>query len=83
MRSQLSACVFVMALWGLGTLQAQVTPPLGPRDGPLTPATDLDRVKVGDMAPDFTLESLDGRRITLSSYRGNKNVVLVFYRGHW
>lgn len=73
----------VLALAGARAAQAQGTPALGPRDGPTDPPTDLGRVKLGDPAPDFTLESLDGRRVTLSSYRGAKNVVLVFYRGHW
>ena len=45
--------------------------------------TDLDRVHVGIQAPDFTLESSEGEQVTLSSYRGKKNVVLVFYRGYW
>ena len=26
---------------------------------------------------------MDGKKITLSTYRGKKNVVLVFYRGYW
>ncbi len=30
-------------------------------------------------APDFTLTSLDGSRVTLSNYRGKKGVVLVFF----
>jgi thiol:disulfide interchange protein DsbD len=30
-------------------------------------------------APDFTLASLDGPQVTLSSYRGRKGVVLVFF----
>lgn len=68
---------------GSGLGRAQGRPPIGPKDGPTDPPTDLDRVKVGAEPPDFTLESLDGRLITLSSYRGQKNVVLVFYRGHW
>ena len=55
----------------------------GPKDELKQPATDLDRVKVGQPAPDFTLEDSDGKNITLSDYRGKKNVVLVFYRGHW
>jgi peroxiredoxin len=38
---------------------------------------------VGDLAPDFSLESYDDGIITLSSYRGQKDVVLVFYRGWW
>ena len=56
---------------------------LGPADGRDLPATDLDRVQVGDEAPDFSLVSLAGPVLTLSDYRGERNVVLVFYRGHW
>lgn len=47
------------------------------------PATDLERVKVGDRAPDFTLESEEGKPISLSDFRGEKAVILVFYRGYW
>ena len=36
-------------------------------------------VSVGDMAPDFTLPSAQAGEVTLSSFRGVKNVVLVFY----
>ena len=48
----------------------------------LQPA-DLNRVHEGVPAPDFTLQSSDNERITLSSYRDKKNVILVFYRGYW
>ncbi len=34
--------------------------------------------KIGQTAPDFTLPSTTGGDITLSSYRGKKNVVLAF-----
>ncbi len=56
---------------------------LGPRDGEDLAPTELDRVKVGDLAPDFSLLSYSGDVITLSDYRDNRNVVLVFHRGHW
>lgn len=56
---------------------------LGPRDGGNLSPTDLDRVRVGDPAPDFTLESETGVSITLSDFRRRANVVLVFYRGRW
>ena len=36
-------------------------------------------VKEGDSAPDFTLESQDGRSVSLHDYLGVKNVVLYFY----
>jgi hypothetical protein len=45
--------------------------------------TDLNRVKEGSPAPDFTLEDKAGVFRKLSSYRGHKNVVLVFYRGYF
>lgn len=57
--------------------------PLGPVDGRDLPGVDLERVQVGDVAPDFSLVSLAGPVVTLSSFRGQKNVVLVFYRGWW
>ena len=36
-------------------------------------------VEVGHQAPDFTLRNQHGEPVTLSSYRGEKNVVIVFY----
>jgi hypothetical protein len=56
---------------------------LGPADGRELPRADLERVAVGDEAPNFTLASYGGEAVELASYRGAKNVVLVFYRGHW
>lgn len=56
---------------------------LGPVDGHDLPGIELERVVVGTEAPDFSLRALSGDVITLSDYRGKKDVVLVFYRGHW
>lgn len=36
-------------------------------------------LKVGDLAPDFTLPDSKGEKVTLSDYRGKKNVVLAFF----
>lgn len=36
-------------------------------------------VATGTEAPDFTLKDQDGNDVTLSSFRGTQNVVLVFY----
>ena len=59
------------------------SPELGPKDGRDLPREDLERVQVGDLAPDFTLDTHSDGYTTLSDYRGKKNVILVFYRGHW
>ena len=56
---------------------------LGPKEGTNLSATDLDRVKVGQPAPDFSLEDTEKKAITLSEFHGKKSVVLVFYRGYW
>ncbi len=36
-------------------------------------------LSAGTGAPDFTLKDQDGNEVTLSSFRGKQNVVLVFY----
>ncbi len=56
---------------------------LGPADGHDLPAIDLERIQVGDEAPDFSLLSFRGDTVTLSEYRGQRNIILVFYRGSW
>lgn len=56
---------------------------LGPVDGRDLPPVDTGRVAVGDTAPDFALESYEGPVVALSDFRGAREVVLVFYRGHW
>jgi hypothetical protein len=78
------AVQFVMCLIGIGSLFADLyaqpprQSPLGGRQrggGLRLP----DRLKEGDVAPDFTLKSPDGKRTeTLSNYRGKKPVALVF-----
>jgi peroxiredoxin/glutaredoxin len=40
-------------------------------------------IQVGDRAPDFVLTSHLGKQVSLSSYRGKKNVVLVFFPLAW
>jgi len=51
--------------------------------GTLKPIDSHLKVKVGDRAPDFTLPSLSSEKISLSRYRGKKNVVLSFVPAAW
>jgi thioredoxin-dependent peroxiredoxin len=39
----------------------------------------MAKVKIGDCAPDFTLQSSTGENTSLSQFLGKKNVVLFFY----
>ncbi len=46
------------------------------------PPPPTPKVKVGALAPDFTLKYIDGKElkeVSLRDYRGKKNVVLAFY----
>jgi cytochrome oxidase Cu insertion factor (SCO1/SenC/PrrC family) len=43
------------------------------------PAPPPLALKVGDMAPDFTLPDTAGNKVKLSDFRGKKNVVLAFF----
>jgi len=74
----LFAIVFVFFL-----ITAPAGAQLGPKDGPDLAPTDLNRIKVGQPAPDFSLEDSNGKPIALSEFRDKKTVVLVFYRGYW
>ena len=48
------------------TAQAKTTPP-------------DPKIKVGDVAPDFTLTNTDGKPVSLHDFKGKKNVALAFY----
>jgi cytochrome oxidase Cu insertion factor (SCO1/SenC/PrrC family) len=43
------------------------------------PAAPKTHLKVGDPAPDFTLSNTKGEKVSLSDFKGKKNVVLAFY----
>jgi peroxiredoxin len=56
--------------------QAAQQPPPAPPQNRTIAHTNL---KVGDMAPDFTLPDNAGHQVKLSDFRGKKNVILAFY----
>lgn len=49
----------------------------------LKPTDSVLKLKVGDRAPDFTLPAVFGEKISLSRYRGKKNVVISFVPAAW
>ena len=42
-------------------------------------APPAPEVKIGDLAPDFTLVDQNGKPRSLHDYKGKKNVALAFY----
>jgi len=51
--------------------------------GHLKPVDSTLKVKIGQPAPDFTLPSVSGEKISLSQYRGKKHVVISFVPAAW
>ena len=51
--------------------------------GTLKPIDSVPKLKLGDRAPNFTLPAVSGEKVSLSQYRGKKNVVLSFVPAAW
>lgn len=51
--------------------------------GKLKPIDSASPLRAGDAAPDFTLPSTTGETVSLSQFRGRKNVVLSFVPAAW
>lgn len=51
--------------------------------GKLKPIDSVLRLKVGDKAPDFTLPTVSGEKVSLNQYLGKKNIVLSFEPAAW
>lgn len=49
----------------------------------LKPIDSKLKVRAGDLAPDFSLPAVQGQAITLSDYRGQKNIMLSFVPAAW
>jgi len=89
-RAALGVGVVTGILWAAGRAVAQssqheeLQPVIAKKPQPAEKRTGRgerwpDKLKVGDMAPDFTLKSLDGpQTVTLSDFRGKRPVVLIF-----
>lgn len=55
---------------------------IAPAQAQSKPSDGASMPKVGEMAPDFKLSYFDGtnsKDVSLSQYRGKKNVVLAFF----
>ena len=63
------------SVWAVILITAILIPTASGEEAVITP----DTLKVGMIAPDFTLKDEEGVERSLSDYLGKKNVVLAFY----
>lgn len=47
------------------------------------PSVTADAPPAAQVAPPFALPNAAGETVSLASYAGRSNVVLIFYRGFW
>ncbi len=71
-------CLIVSADGRAGTLKENIY-----EVGQLKPIDSVPKLKAGDKAPDFTLPAVSGGKVSLSRYRGKKNVVISFVPAAW
>lgn len=72
------AAVFLLFLIALACSNSKLNSGL---DAELQPRSEP--VKIGEMAPNFTLEDQNGQKVSLAALRGSVPTVLAFYRGNW
>lgn len=58
-------------------LMAALLPSVYAADKPAD--TPPPKIKVGDIAPDFTLTDQNGNKVSLHDFKGKKSVALAFY----
>ena len=83
----LGLLVLAIAACGGAAEPEQATPAPEPTSAPAAsgaqPAATEAPPPAAMMAPAFELPNAAGENISLASYAGDRNVVLVFYRGFW
>ncbi len=72
-------CGAVVAL----ALVAALAAPAARAAGEGTHEASEEGPAVGSVAPDFTLHGAGGEEVHLASFRGERPVVLIFFRGTW
>jgi cytochrome oxidase Cu insertion factor (SCO1/SenC/PrrC family) len=68
-----------LALAGMTAVAIAQQPTAPAKTEAAKPPAPHTHLKVGDLAPDFTLRDQNNQPVKLSDFRGKKNVVLAFY----
>jgi peroxiredoxin len=83
--SLLTAVLLFLALWTAAKAHAvsEVFEGRVYKVEKLKPIDSQQKLKVGDNAPDFSLSSISGEKVSISQFLGKKNVVISFVPAAW
>jgi len=81
-------CLIALVFLGVGPMALAQTRSEAFKDniynpGDLKPVDSVLKVKVGDLAPAFTLPAISGAKVRLADFKEKKNVVLSFVPAAW
>lgn len=80
----LALAIVVLAGCGSAAEGGDATPTVAPAiDARQIATPDAESPPMAQVAPPFALPNAAGETVSLASYAGRSNVVLVFYRGFW
>ena len=79
----LALIVAALAACGSSAAPEATSVPPATTQGESAPTSTDPAAPPAKLAPPFELPSATGETVSLASFAGDKNVVLVFYRGFW
>ncbi len=79
MSKKILGLLFISALTITATAQQPAPTTTAPPKAAAAPVAPRTHLKVGDLAPDFSLTDTAGKPVKLSDFRGKQQVVLAFY----
>lgn len=78
-----SVCIAVLFLIPMSHAESEPLESCVYNPGKLKPQASVPKLKIGDLAPDFTLQDLAGEKVSLNSFREKRNVVISFVPAAW
>jgi cytochrome oxidase Cu insertion factor (SCO1/SenC/PrrC family) len=79
MKSRYALTLLALPVLAVSAMGQSSAAPAAAKPAAQAEAAPEPKYKVGDVAPDFTMKDQNRQDVTLSSFKGKKNVVLAFY----
>ncbi|HIE28687.1 TPA: redoxin domain-containing protein [Candidatus Poribacteria bacterium] len=84
LKCEIGIILVCMIIWGLSCVeQEEIINPVNPESSELIPEPSEPIIgnEVGNQAPEFSLPDENGNLVSLSDYKDNNNIILLFHTG--